>query len=149
MGRTLTYTFCLQSVIWSRKKPNSEEYNVPRQRFDPYAVLGLSPTATPDEITHAYRTQVRAFHPDTRTTPESTLAPADEQLRRVFAAYALLRDPQHRARYDRQAARYNLATQRRPTVSRAPAETTNTVDLVGTVRILGLTFGFRIGRPSD
>lgn len=122
---------------------------MPRQRFDPYAVLGLSPTATPDEITHAYRTQVRAFHPDTRTTPKSALPPADEQLRQVLAAYALLRDTQRRARYDRQAARDNRATQRRPTVPRAPAEATNTVDLVGKVRILGLTFGFRIGRQPD
>ena len=112
---------------------------MPRQRFDPYAVLGLSPTATPDEITHAYRTQVRSFHPDTRTTPESTLAPADEQLRRVLAAYALLRDPQRRARYDRQTARYNRAAGRSPTAPRAPAETTNTLNSAGTVRILGLT----------
>ena len=122
---------------------------MPRQRFDPYAVLGLSPTATPDEITHAYRTQVRSFHPDTRTTPESTLAPADEQLRRVLAAYALLRDPQRRARYDRQTARYNRAAGRSPTAPRAPAETTNTLNSAGTVRILGLTLDFRIGRLSE
>jgi curved DNA-binding protein CbpA len=93
---------------------------VPRQRFDPYAVLGLSPTATPDEITHAYRAQVRAFHPDTRTTPESTLPPADEQLRRVFAAYALLRDPQRRARYDRQSC---ALQPRNPAPSHRPAST--------------------------
>ena len=33
---------------------------------DPYLVLGVSPTATQAEITHAYRTRLRAHHPDTR-----------------------------------------------------------------------------------
>ena len=110
---------------------------MPRQRFDPYAVLGLSPMATPDEIT-AWKA---------KKTAETT--PADEQLRRVLAAYALLRDPQRRARYDRQTARYNRAARRSPTAPRAPAETTNTSNSAGTVRILGLTFDFRIGRLSE
>ena len=33
-----------------------------RENRDPYLVLGLSPTATQAEITHAYRTRLRA-HP--------------------------------------------------------------------------------------
>ena len=37
-----------------------------RQNPDPYLVLGVSPTATQAEITHAYRTRLRAHHPDTR-----------------------------------------------------------------------------------
>ena len=36
---------------------------------DPYLVLGVSPTATQAEITHAYRTRLRAHHPDTRHAP--------------------------------------------------------------------------------
>ena len=44
-------------------QPNREGCSMPRQLFDPYAVLGLPPTATPDEITHAYRRQVRAPSP--------------------------------------------------------------------------------------
>lgn|ERR1700754_2428314 len=113
---------------------------MPRQRFDPYAVLGLPPTATEDEITHAYRTQVRAHHPDTRTTPQ-WLPSADEHLRRVLAAYAMLRDPERRARYDRAAKRYDRAAKRSPTGPRAPAETTTPNSAV-TVRILGVTLGF-------
>jgi curved DNA-binding protein CbpA len=97
----------------------------------------VSPTATPDEITRAYRTRVRESHPDTRTTPRSTPLPAaDEQLERVLTAYALLRDPERRAQYDRQTARDNRA---RTIVSNS----------AGTVRILGLTFGFKIGRQSE
>ena len=66
---------------------------------DPYLVLGVLPTATQAEITHAYRTRLRAHHPDTRHTPPSQTA--DDNLRQVLAAYALLRDPARRADYDR------------------------------------------------
>ena len=70
-----------------------------RQNPNPYLVLGVSPTATQAEITHAYRTRLRAHHPDTRHTPPSQTA--DDDLRQVLAAYALLRDPARRAGYDR------------------------------------------------
>jgi hypothetical protein len=69
---------------------------------DPYLVLGVSPAATQAEITHAYRTRLRAHHPDTRASLSSHTA--DERLRQVLAAYALLRDPARRAHYDRAAA---------------------------------------------
>jgi curved DNA-binding protein CbpA len=69
---------------------------------DPYLVLGVSQTATQAEITHAYRTRLRAHHPDTRQTPSSQTA--DEHLRQLLAAYALLRDPTRRADYDRATA---------------------------------------------
>jgi curved DNA-binding protein CbpA len=70
-----------------------------RENPDPYLVLGVSPTATQAEITHAYRTRLRTHHPDTRHTPSPQTA--DEHLRQVLAAYALLRDPARRAAYDR------------------------------------------------
>jgi curved DNA-binding protein CbpA len=74
-----------------------------RESFDPYLVLGVSPTATQAEITHAYRTRLRAHHPDTRDSTSSRCA--DDHLREVLAAYALLRDPARRADYDGAAAR--------------------------------------------
>ena len=74
-----------------------------RQNPDPYLVLGVSPTATQAEITHAYRTRLRAHHPDTRHPPPSQTD--DDDLRQVLAAYALLRDPARRADYDRATAR--------------------------------------------
>jgi curved DNA-binding protein CbpA len=66
---------------------------------NPYLVLGVPPSATNAEITHAYRTHLRAYHPDTR--PGRSAHAADEHLRQVLAAYALLRDPARRADYDR------------------------------------------------
>lgn len=65
---------------------------------DPYEVLGVSQSATPAEITHAYRLQLRAYHPDRRSTAKNSAA--DERLRRILDAYALLRDPRRRAAYD-------------------------------------------------
>ena len=65
---------------------------------DPYSVLGVSPTATPAEITHAYRRHLRDHHPDIRCRGSNSQA--DERLRQVLEAYALLRDPHRRAAYD-------------------------------------------------
>ena len=71
---------------------------------DPYLVLGVSPTATQAEITHAYRTRLRAHHPDTRH-PAASKTDDDDDLRQVLAAYDLLRDPARRADYDRATVR--------------------------------------------
>lgn len=79
----------------------------------PYLVLGVSPTATQAEITHAYRTRLRAHHPDTRQTPSSQTA--DEHLRQLLAAYALLRDPTRRADYDRATAHTATPPRNSPT----------------------------------
>jgi curved DNA-binding protein CbpA len=116
---------------------------MPRKRFDPYAVLGLPPTATTNEIRRAYLRQVRVHHPDTRPTPQS-MPFADEQLRRVLAAYALLRDPERRARYDRVATRDCRAAKHGPTVPEVRAETATTPNPAGSVRIPGLTVRFRV-----
>jgi curved DNA-binding protein CbpA len=66
--------------------------------LNPYTVLGVTTTATPAEITHAFRAKLRALHPDT-----GSAAVGDTQLRQVLAAYGLLRDPDRRADYDRTA----------------------------------------------
>jgi curved DNA-binding protein CbpA len=83
-----------------------------REHLDPYLVLGVSPTATQAEITHAYRTRLRAHHPDTR----HTLSPqtADDNLRQLLAAYAVLRDPARRADYDRAATHAATPPPHRP-----------------------------------
>ena len=83
-----------------------------RENPDPYLVLGVSPTATQAEITHAYRDRLRAHHPDTRHPPASKTA--DDDLRQVVAAYALLRDPARRADYDRATAHTATPPPHRP-----------------------------------
>lgn len=84
--------------------------------LDPYTVLAVPRSATPAEITHAYRQKVRAQHPDTRTPGEGAATVADEQLQRLMRAYAILRDPARRAAFDRTA---QVPTQ--PEISQPPS----------------------------
>lgn len=70
---------------------------------DPYTVLGIDPTATAEQITHAYRALLRRHHPDTRATFSTFHEDTDDaRLQLVLAAYAVLHDPTQRARYDHQ-----------------------------------------------
>ena len=63
--------------------------------IDLYAVLGLSPAATLDEIKKAFRAKAGEFHPDRN---KSETAPA--QFRAVREAYDVLGDPLKRQEYD-------------------------------------------------
>jgi curved DNA-binding protein CbpA len=67
---------------------------MPAEDPDPYAVLGVSPDASPAQIAHAYRRLIRAEHPDRHPHPDPTALTA------TAAAYAILRDPARRAAYD-------------------------------------------------
>ncbi|UQX04529.1 DnaJ domain-containing protein [Streptomyces sp. RerS4] len=67
-----------------------------RPSRDHYAVLGLRAEASPEQITSAYRTLIRALHPDARP-----LGPqADTELAEVIDAYQTLHDPLRRSAYD-------------------------------------------------
>ena len=63
---------------------------------DYYDRLGLSPTATQNEIRRAYRRLARETHPD--RNPE---ADAEARFQAVKKAYEVLSDAERRARYDR------------------------------------------------
>ena len=73
------------------------------KRPDLYAILGVPPSATQAEISHAYRALLHQHHPDTRPQDdESQGAESDTALEQVLAAYAVLHNPARRADYDRQ-----------------------------------------------
>lgn len=64
---------------------------------DPYDVLGVSKSATQDEIHKAYRKLAKKLHPD--LNPGN--AKAADQFKDVASAHDLLGDPEKRARFDR------------------------------------------------
>ncbi|WP_108660191.1 DnaJ C-terminal domain-containing protein [Acuticoccus kandeliae] len=64
---------------------------------DPYTTLGVTKSATGDEIRKAYRKLAKQLHPD--LNPGDT--EAEERFKAVAGAYQLLSDEEKRARFDK------------------------------------------------
>jgi hypothetical protein len=67
-----------------------------------YDTLGVPEGAGPDVVREAYKELARRFHPDTNALSASAeRARTDSIMREVNEAWAVLRDPDRRAAYDR------------------------------------------------
>lgn len=66
------------------------------EKRDYYEVLGISKTATADEIKSAYRKLAKKYHPDLNPGDKA----AEEKFKEVNEAYEILSDADKRARYD-------------------------------------------------
>ncbi len=62
---------------------------------DYYAILGVLPTASLEEIRLAYRRQARAYHPDLSTDPH-----AEDRFKEINEAYDVLANSEKRQAYD-------------------------------------------------
>src|SRR5829696_6497749 len=63
---------------------------------DPYAVLSIPASATPEQVAAAYRRLARRHHPDVSSDPG-----AEQRMAEINAAWTLLRDASRRAGWDR------------------------------------------------
>jgi hypothetical protein len=74
---------------------------------DLYALLGVPPESSDDDIRHAYRTLARRHHPD--ANPDEAEA---DGFRRIVAAYEILGSTDDRAAYDRAISLERVAADR-------------------------------------
>ncbi len=72
---------------------------------DYYETLGVSKTASADEIKSAFRKLARKHHPDVAKPKEK--AAAEEKFKTINEAYEVLSDPEKRAKYDQLGADWN------------------------------------------
>ena len=70
---------------------------------DYYRLLGVTRSASADEIKHAYRRLAQRLHPDVSTNPQD-----GERFKEITVAYHVLRDAERRVRYDVEAMEADL-----------------------------------------
>lgn len=96
-----------------------------------YALLELTPAASPEELRQAFRRLSKRFHPDTTLLPAEE---AEQAFQRLRQAYAVLNDPEARRRYDRDWRLAQLAAAARaapnPVIFPAPSPRSDGADAV-------------------
>ena len=76
-----------------------------------YTLLGLHPSASPQQIRRAYRDLSKQLHPDTTTLPPAIATAKFQQLNE---AYATISNPERRANYDRKIGYSRLHVMQAP-----------------------------------
>ena len=96
---------------------------------DLYALLGVAPDATTEQITAAFRALAKQLHPDRAPVDDE----ADERFKALSRAYTTLTRPRSRAAYDARRAARARARARGATTNMAPP-VRSTHEILGTPR---------------
>ena len=83
--------------------PTGRDLNVAVQFRDYYETLGVSKTATDEEIRSAFRKLARKYHPDVAKDKKA----AEEKFKEINEAYEVLSDPEKRRKYEQLGADWN------------------------------------------
>jgi curved DNA-binding protein len=110
---------------------------------DYYQILGVSRDASQEEIQRAYRKLARQYHPDVNKEPG-----AEERFKQIGEAYAVLRDPETRKKYDQLGAHWKAGDEFRPPPGWQPGGRPRGGRGGGSVRVEGFDFG-DLGGFSD
>lgn len=112
---------------------------------DPYEVLGVSRSATPEELKSAFRKLASKHHPDRNPGDQG----AQERFKEINTAYQILSDPQKRAMFDRFGAAGVGGAQAGNPFGGMPFDFSNIAD-VGFDGVFGDLLGaFGIGGKAD
>jgi curved DNA-binding protein len=100
-------TFCDSK---QRSSLNPQLSTPPVQYKDYYATLGVSKTASQDDIRKAFRKLARQHHPDVAKDKKT----AESKFKEINEAYEVLGDPEKRQKYDTLGADWEHGGQRQP-----------------------------------
>ena len=109
---------------------------------DYYAVLGLLPSATADDIGSAYRRLAKLHHPDRNPNKPN----AGRRMRDINEAYRILSDPVQRRDYDHEHARHAQPVYAAHAAQAAPNYAAGERETLATMGIRTAVYG--IGRKS-
>ncbi len=106
---------------------------------DYYGVLDIEKGASPQEVKEAYRKLAFRYHPD-RNAGE---AAAVERMKEINEAYAVLSDPEKRARYDLMREQYGASAYDRFRQSYSEQDIFRNSDIGQVFEEMARSFGFR------
>ena len=112
------------------------------EKRDYYEILGVSKNASDDEIKKAYRDLAKKYHPDKYAN--SPLADvAEQKMKEINEAYAVLSDPEKRKEYDLIRQTYGSAASGRFRQTHSDQDIFRGSDIRQVFEELSRAFGYR------